>query len=54
MSTPHQWRWPIVLGVPTPLGLLVALVGEGMPWWPAARAALAAPLAVGTWHSLRQ
>lgn len=54
MSTPHQWRWPIVLGLLTLAGLLLALVGEGMPWWPAAWAALAVPLAVGTWYSVRK
>lgn len=54
MSASSQWHWPIVLGVLTLAGLLVALVGEGMPWWPAAWAALAAPLAVGTWHSLKK
>lgn len=53
MSAPGQWRWPILLGVLTIAGLLVALVGEGMPWWPAAWTALAIPLVVGTWHSLR-
>ena len=54
MSASRQWRWPIVLGVLTLVGLLVALVGEGMPWWPAAWAALAAPLLVGSWHSVRK
>lgn len=50
----RQWRWPIALGALTVAGLIVALIGEGMPWWPAAWAALSIPLVVGAWHMAKR
>lgn len=50
---PNQWRWPIVLGVLTMLGLIAALLGEGGLWWPASWVALSVPLALAAWHCWR-
>jgi hypothetical protein len=46
------WRFPIVLGLLTALGLAAALFGDG-PWDAASALALAAPLAVAAWHVLK-
>lgn len=41
-----QWRWPVILGLLTAIGLAAALFGEGGPLWIASWAALLAPLAI--------
>ena len=52
-ARPGQWRWPIVLGVLTLAGLVVALLGEGGAYWAAAWIALSIPLALAGWHMWR-
>lgn len=41
-----QWKWPIVLGVVTVLGLLAALIGDGGRWRALSWLLLAVPLSV--------
>ncbi len=46
------WAMPILLGVLTVVGLLVALVGDGV-WDLVSVAALAVPVLVGAWYAFR-
>jgi len=46
------WGMPILLGLLTVAGLLVALVGDGI-WDLVSVAALAVPVLVGCWCALR-
>jgi hypothetical protein len=47
------WGWPIALGVLSALGLLSALVGDGLWDW-ASWLALGLPVAVCGWFGLRR
>jgi len=47
------WGMPIVLGVLTVVGLVSALLGDGI-WDTVSAFALAVPLAVGVWYGLRR
>ncbi|TWI69077.1 hypothetical protein IP91_00142 [Pseudoduganella lurida] len=47
------WGVPILLGVLTAIGLLSALLGDGV-WDLVSALALAVPVLLGTWHSLRK
>jgi hypothetical protein len=47
------WSVPILLGVLTAIGLVAALVGDGLLDYVSA-VALGIPVALGTWHSLRR
>jgi hypothetical protein len=46
------WGMPIVLGILTVAGLLVALVGDGV-WDLVSVAALAVPVLVGCWFAFK-
>lgn len=46
------WAMPILLGVLTTIGLVSALLGDGI-WDIVSAFALGAPVAIGAWHSLR-
>lgn len=46
------WGMPILLGVLTLIGLVSALLGDGI-WDLVSGLALGAPVAVGAWHALR-
>jgi len=46
------WAMPILLGVLTVVGLLLALVGDGV-WDLVSVAALAVPVLVGAWYAFR-
>ena len=48
----HLWAMPILLGVLTTIGLISALLGDGI-WDVVSAFALGAPVVVGAWHSLR-
>jgi len=53
MKTNRQiWGMPVVLGLLTVVGLLVALLGDGI-WDLVSVAALAVPVLVGCWYSFR-
>jgi hypothetical protein len=43
------WRWPLVLGVLTTIGLVSALFSDGGPGDMLANACLAIPAVVGAW-----
>lgn len=48
----HLWGMPLLLGVLTTIGLVSALLGDGI--WDAVSAfTLGAPVVVGIWHSLK-
>ena len=47
------WGMPILLGVLTLVGLVSALLGDGI-WDLVSAVALGAPVAVGGWHGLRR
>jgi hypothetical protein len=47
------WGIPIVLAILTTVGLLAALLGDGV-WDAVSGVALAIPVLLGTWHSLRK
>ena len=47
------WGMPILLGVLTSIGLVSALLGDGI-WDLVSAFALGAPVAVGAWHGLRR
>lgn len=47
------WGWPIVLGVLTVIGLVSALLGDGI-WDCLSALTLGVPVAVGGWYSLRR
>ena len=46
------WRWPIVLGVATAVGLLSALLGDAV-WDALSWVVLGAPVAVAAWFASR-
>ena len=45
----RTWRWPVVIGVLTTIGLVAALFSDGGPGDMLANACLAVPAAVGLW-----
>lgn len=47
------WTAPVVLGVLTVVGLLSALLGDGV-WDALSALALGSVVAVGAWHGLRR
>jgi len=54
MRTKRQiWAAPIVLGVLTTVGLIAALLGDGV-WDLVSAVTLGAPVVVGIWYSLRK
>ena len=48
------WRWPLLLGLLTVVGLVSALLGEGGVWWGLSWIALAIPLAVMAFYVVRR
>jgi hypothetical protein len=54
MNTPFMklWGMPILLGVLTTIGLVSALLGDGI-WDIVSAFALGIPVLLGLWHSLR-
>ena len=48
----HLWAMPGLLGVLTTIGLVSALLGDGI-WDIVSAFALGAPVAIGAWYSLR-
>ncbi|NNG21741.1 hypothetical protein [Telluria aromaticivorans] len=54
IRTPSQiWGVPVLLAVLTTIGLVSALLGDGV-WDLVSAVALGAPVAVGVWYSLRR
>jgi hypothetical protein len=54
IRTPSQiWGVPILLGVLTTIGLVAALLGDGI-WDLVSSVTLGAPVLVGAWYSLRR
>ncbi len=55
MNSPFMrlWGWPIALSILTIVGLVSALLGDGV-WDYLSALALGVPLAVGGWYSLRR
>lgn len=47
------WGWPIALGLLTVVGLLAALLGDGL-WDGVSAVALGVPVAVGAWYGWRR
>lgn len=47
------WGVPVLLGVLTTIGLVAALLGDGM-WDAVSGVALSLPVLLGIWHSLRK
>ena len=47
------WGMPIVLALLTTIGLILALLGDGV-WDGLSALALGTPVAVGAWHALRR
>ncbi|WP_394781940.1 hypothetical protein [Undibacterium sp.] len=47
------WGWPIALGMLTIIGLVSALLGDGI-WDYLSALSLGVPVAVGGWYSLRR
>ncbi|WP_170289089.1 hypothetical protein [Massilia sp. YMA4] len=47
------WGMPIVLAILTTIGLVAALLGDGLLDYVSA-VALGIPVGLGTWHSLRR
>ena len=52
-SAAHIWRIPTLLAVLTAIGLVSALLGDGV-WDLASALALGAPVLVGGWFGLRR
>lgn len=48
----HLWAMPVLLGVLTTIGLVSALLGDGI-WDIVSAFALGAPVAIGSFYSLR-
>ena len=48
----HVWLWPIVLGLVSAIGLVTALLGDGV-WDTASWIGLGLPVAVCGWFALR-
>jgi hypothetical protein len=54
IRTPSQiWGAPILLGVLTTIGLIAALLGDGV-WDFVSALTLGAPVLVGAWYGLRR
>lgn len=54
IRTPSQiWGAPILLGVLTTIGLIAALLGDGV-WDLVSSLTLGAPVLVGAWYGLRR
>ena len=54
IRTPSQiWGVPVLLAILTTIGLVSALLGDGV-WDLVSAVALGAPVAVGSWYSLRR
>lgn len=51
-SAGAKWRWPIVLGVASAVGLLSALLGDAV-WDALSWLGLGAPVAVAVWFTWR-
>ena len=52
-QTPTQiWSGPIIIGVVSAIGLLSALLGDGI-WDAVSWASLSAPMAIIAWHVIR-
>ena len=51
-TSKELWGVPILLGILTVIGLVVALLGDGV-WDLVSVAALAAPVLVGCWYGFR-
>ena len=51
-SFTQLWCMPILLGISTAIGLVSALLGDGM-WDIVSAFTLGAPVLVGLWYSLR-
>jgi uncharacterized membrane protein YkvI len=51
-SNREMWGMPVVLGVLTVIGLMVALVADGV-WDLVSVAALAVPVLVGCWYGFK-
>ena len=47
------WGWPIVLGIVTAVGLVSALVGDGL-WDFVSWLGLGLPVAMSAWYGLRR
>lgn len=47
------WGMPILLGILTTIGLIAALLGDGV-WDAVSGVALGLPVLLGVWHSLRK
>ncbi|GGY34047.1 hypothetical protein [Pseudoduganella albidiflava] len=47
------WGMPILLGILTAVGLVAALLGDGL-WDAVSGVALGLPVLLGIWHSLRR
>ncbi|HIV69877.1 MAG TPA: hypothetical protein H9903_02980 [Candidatus Aquabacterium excrementipullorum] len=47
------FRWPLLIGVASAIGLVSALVADGV-WDALSWALLALPLVVGIWYSVRR
>lgn len=52
-SATRIWAMPIVLAVLTAVGLVAALLGDGV-WDLVSAVTLGAPVAVGAWYALRR
>jgi len=52
-STMQIWGAPLLLAVLTVVGLIAALLGDGV-WDLVSALALGAPVAAGAWYSLRR
>ena len=48
----HLWAMPLLLGVLTTIGLVSALLGDGI-WDIVSAFALGAPVLAGAWYALR-
>ncbi len=54
IRTPSQiWRMPVLLGVLTTIGLVAALLGDGV-WDLVSAVTLGAPVLAGAWYGLRR
>lgn len=52
-SSYQIWRWPSVIAALSTFGLLSALLGQGGIWWALSWVALAIPLLVSVWCSMK-
>jgi hypothetical protein len=49
----HVFRWPLLIGVASTIGLVSALVADGV-WDALSWALLALPMVVGAWYAVRR